>query len=346
MMKTKKIYMNDWLTANARNQTQPADKWYVDFANRLLPLIDSSPLYAGHTFYDLTQTAIRISLYFYDTIAQSGGWKVFCDKYRQLYHQTLPFYECTDYIDDEINLPDVCLLLWDSLSQPALLPDEDHPELQAFADLHAPFHFQNPYDKELLELAGKLYDEMDSLFEEAPIGEIPSPDSWMMNSQVLETPSLPLPEITPDSRLTKDVERCLKYSNGYPLLYFATYRELHTFLTQELKWEDHPDGLLADLKDEKNFVIYANAKGMLMAPGVAACFCDARNAAYHASTAAAEAYKLFCLPGHCPFDLLKYGMQHGLLPDAQLPFPQGKEVLQNNWDFITRYFLDEYYEGE
>ena len=35
-----------------------------------------------------------------------------------------------------------------------------------------------------------------------------------------------------------------------------------------------------------------------------------------------------------------------LLPDAQLPFPQGKEVLQNNWDFITRYFLDEYYEGE
>lgn len=187
---------------------------------------------------------------------------------------------------------------------------------------------------------------MDSLFEEAPIGEIPSPDSWMMNSQVLETPSLPLPEITPDSRLTKDVERCLKYSNGYPLLYFATYRELHTFLTQELKWEDHPDGLLTDLKDEKNFVIYANGKGMLMAPGVAACFCDARNAAYHASTAAAEAYKLFCLPGHCPFDLLKYGMQHGLLPDAQLPFPQGKEVLQNNWDFITRYFLDEYYEGE
>ena len=44
MMKTKKIYMNDWLTANARNQTQPADKWYADFANRLLPLIGSSPL--------------------------------------------------------------------------------------------------------------------------------------------------------------------------------------------------------------------------------------------------------------------------------------------------------------
>lgn len=346
MMKTKKIYMNRWLEANERQQTQPADGWYVDFANRLLPLIAASPLYAGLTFYSQTETAIRASLYFYDTIAQSGGWKTFSNKYRKLYNQPLPFYNCTDYIDDEINLSDVCLLLWDSLSQPALLFDEDYPELQKSADTHNPFHFQDPYDKELLTLAQKLYDEMDSLFEEAPIGEMPSPDSWMMDTRLMDTPTLPLPEVTPDTRLTKDAERILKYSNGYPLLYFATYRELHTFLTQVLEWEDHPDSLLADLKGEKDFVIYANAKGMLMAPGVAACFCDARNAAYNASTAAAEAYKLFCLPGHCPFDLLKYGMQHGLLPDAQLPFPQGKEALQNNWDFITRYFLDEYYEGE
>ena len=76
------------------------------------------------------------------------------------------------------------------------------------------------------------------------------------------------------------------------------------------------------------------------------CFCDARNPAYNAQVAASEGYKLFCLPGHCPFDLLKYGMNHGLLPDAALPFAGGKELLQHNWDFITRYFLGEYYEGE
>ena len=156
----------------------------------------------------------------------------------------------------------------------------------------------------------------------------------------------PLPEVTPDSRLTKDVERCLQYSQGNPLLYFATYEELRVFLVGTLEWEDHPDGILADLKAEKDFVVYANTKGMLLAPGVAACFRDSHNPAYDAQTATAEGYELFCLPGRCPFDLLKYGMQNNLLCDVALPFDRGREILQQNWDFIARYFLGEYYEGD
>ena len=67
---------------------------------------------------------------------------------------------------------------------------------------------------------------------------------------------------------------------------------------------------------------------------------------YDAQTATAEGYELFCLPGRCPFDLLKYGMQNNLLCDAALPFDRGREILQQNWDFIARYFLGEYYEGD
>ena len=236
---------------------------------------------------------------------------------------------CNGYIDDEINRDDVCFLLWKNLT-----------------GLHPSFHFQPPHEVSLLTLAGQLYDRMDSLFEEAPINEIPSTETWVMDLGLLDTVTTPLPEVTPDSRLTKDVERCLAYSHGHPLLYFATYGDLHAFLTGTLEWEDHPGGVLADLKDEKDFVIYANAKGMLLAPGVASCFCDSRNSAYDAPPATAEAYELFCLPGRCPFDLLKYGMQHGLLPDAALPFAGGREVLQRHWDFIARYFLGEYYEGD
>lgn len=35
----------------------------------------------------------------------------------------------------------------------------------------------------------------------------------------------------------------------------------------------------------------------------------------------------------------KYGMLKGILSDVQLPFPNGKEVLYENWDFIVRYYL-------
>lgn len=328
-MKTTPIYMKRWLEANGRKRALPGDTWYLNFANEVLPLVTASPLFQGHAASKAAQTALDTALYFQDAIAQTGGWKAFTARYRMLYGQPLPFYACNGYIDDEINRDDVCFLLWKNLT-----------------GLHPSFHFQPPHEVSLLTLAGQLYDRMDSLFEEAPINEIPSTETWVMDLGLLDTVTTPLPEVTPDSRLTKDVERCLAYSHGHPLLYFATYGDLHAFLTGTLEWEDHPGGVLADLKDEKDFVIYANAKGMLLAPGVASCFCDSRNSAYDAPTATAEAYELFCLPGRCPFDLLKYGMQHGLLPDAALPFAGGREVLQQHWDFIARYFLGEYYEGD
>lgn len=328
-MKTTPIYMKRWLEANGRKRALPGDTWYLNFANEVLPLVTASPLFQGHAASKAAQTALDTALYFQDAIAQTGGWKAFTARYRMLYGQPLPFYACNGYIDDEINRDDVCFLLWKNLT-----------------GLHPSFHFQPPHEVSLLTLAGQLYDRMDSLFEEAPINEIPSTETWVMDLGLLDTVTTPLPEVTPDSLLTKDVERCLAYSHGHPLLYFATYGDLHAFLTGTLEWEDHPGGVLADLKDEKDFVIYANAKGMLLAPGVASCFCDSRNSAYDAPTATAEAYELFCLPGRCPFDLLKYGMQHGLLPDAALPFAGGREVLQRHWDFIARYFLGEYYEGD
>ena len=328
-MKTPPIYMKRWLEANGRMRTLPGDAWYLNFANEVLPLLTTSSLFAGSTADKLSETALGIALYFQDAIAQSGGWKTFTARYHMLYGQPLPFYACNGYIDDEINRDDVCFLLWKSLS-----------------DVHPSFFFQNPHEDSLLTLARQLYDRMDALFEEAPINEVPSPEKWVMEPSLLETPFAPLPEVNPGSPLTKDVERCLQYSHGHPLLYFKTYGELHAFLTDVLHWENHPDGVLADLKDEKDFVIYANAKGMLLAPGVAACFRDSVNSAYDARTAAAKGYELFCHPGRCPFDLLKYGMRHGLLPDAALPFDGGKEVLQQHWDFIARYFLGAYYEGD
>mgnify|MGYP001777227705 CR=1 FL=1 len=253
-MKTTPIYMKRWLEANGRKRALPGDTWYLNFANEVLPLVAASPLFQDHAAGKAAQTALDTALYFQDAIAQAGGWKAFTARYRMLYGQPLPFYACNDYIDDEINRDDVCFLLWKNLS-----------------GLHPSFHFLPPHEAFLMTLAGQLYDRMDSLFEEAPINEIPSTETWVMDLGLLDTVTTPLPEVTPDSRLTKDVERCLAYSHGHPLLYFATYGALHAFLTGTLEWEDHPGGVLADLKDEKDFVIYANAKGMLLAPGVASC---------------------------------------------------------------------------
>ncbi|OKZ07169.1 MAG: hypothetical protein BHV75_17175 [Bacteroides oleiciplenus] len=332
-MKQARIYMKRWLGANERDKQVSTDSWYLNFANQLLSLIDQSPLYRKKAEDDKVDAALSLALYLQDAIAQTGGWKEFSDGYHTLYQSYLPFYKLTDsYVPDEINVEDISFIQWTLLSRYAIFMED-------------PVIIQNPHDPDLLELSQKVYDVMDASFEEAPICEEPSSFLWVMGPDLLEMPLVPLPEIKPGMPLKKDVKRCLAYSKGEPLLYFATYDELRNFFVEELKWENRNECLLPDLKDEKNFVIYANAKGMLVAPNTSYCFRDPNNPTYDAAKAATRGYKLFTHPGACPCDLLKYGMTKGLFPDLQLPFPGGKEVLQEFWDFIARYFLCEYYEG-
>lgn len=325
--------MKRWLGANERNKQVSADSWYLDFALQLLPLIDQSPLYSKKSEDEKVDAAVSFTMYLQDAIAQSGGWKGFSDAYYKLYKSYLPFYKLTDsYVPDEINVEDIAFIQWTLLSRYVIFEGD-------------PMIFQNPHDPDLLDFSQKIYDMMDASFEEAPIGDEPSTPIWVMGLDLLEMPQVPLPEIVPGTPLKKDVENCLAYSKGEPLLYFATYDELRKFFIEELKWENKNENLLPKLRDEKNFVIYANAKGMLVAPNVSYCFCDPRNPTYNAEAAASKGYRFFTYPGACPFDALKYGMVKGLLPDLQLPFPGGKEVLHEYWDFIARYFLYEYYEG-
>lgn len=331
-MKTAPIFMKQWLAANKRTRILSGDQWYLDFAAKILPIVKLSPLFEED---DNAQknAAISLCVYFQDVIARTGGWKIFSDTYHSLYNTYLPFYQLSDsYIPDEINPEDIAFVLWTLKSHPALNePDE--------------YALHNPHDKGLSTLAQEIYKLMDENFEEAPINETPS-SSWVTGTNLLDTPSTPLPEITPETRLSKNVEYSLEYSSGNPLLYFTTYKELCKFFVEVLKWEDTPSSLLPDLQHNKEFVIYANAKGMLIAPDVAAYFREAHNPMYNAERAAAKGYELFCRPGTCPFDLIKYGMGQGILPEVQLPFPDGKEILHKNWDFIARYYLCEYYEGD
>lgn len=89
---------------------------------------------------------------------------------------------------------------------------------------------------------------MDASFEEAPICDEPSSPIWVMGLDLLEMPQVPLPEIKPGMQLKKDVENCLAYSKGEPLLYFSAYDELCKFFIEELKWENKNESLLPELK--------------------------------------------------------------------------------------------------
>lgn len=184
-MKPVPIFMKQWLEANERTRILPGDQWYLDFSIKTLPILKASPLFK-ESEYAQKDAATSLGMYFQDAIAQTGGWKTFSEAYYALYNRHLPFYRLSDsYIPDEINLEDVAFVLWTLKSHFAIFnPDE--------------YTLQDPFDKDLLALAQKVYKLMDENFEKAPINEEPSSVLWLMGPDLLDMPLEPLPEITPE----------------------------------------------------------------------------------------------------------------------------------------------------
>lgn len=76
------INMQYWLGANERTHVLPTDKWYLDFATSILPLVKTSPLFNKEDLRTQIDAAISLGMYFQDAIAQSGGWKLFSEAFQ------------------------------------------------------------------------------------------------------------------------------------------------------------------------------------------------------------------------------------------------------------------------
>lgn len=142
----------------------------------------------------------------------------------------------------------------------------------------------------------------------------------------------------------------MKASNGESLMFIPSYDALKEFFINGLKWEDNEDNMMPDLKDMQNFVLHVNPKGMLIAPNIAEYVKDARNPMYNAEEARKNALDLFTVQGACPADLLRFLEESNRLPDAGFISKKGEEygkkVFHENWDFISRLFLESYYRAE
>lgn len=71
-MKTAAIQMKQWLGANERERVCSADMWYINFANKVFPIVKQSPLFMDDDDYTQRDATISLALYFQDAIAQTG----------------------------------------------------------------------------------------------------------------------------------------------------------------------------------------------------------------------------------------------------------------------------------
>ncbi len=333
MANNTKIYMQEWLNLHSYQRSTTDDQWYLDLSHQLLTTIHVDDLLADLHKNLKKQLALSLAVYLEDAIAQKGGWIRFKKELLRLYNRELPFYELDDsnYISDEINIEDIQFILWTIFS---LNVDEDGNNL-----------FIDPFSKSLKRVATEIYETLDEKFEEAPVTAGLSLD-WIMDLEQLNKKTRELPTSELGQCKSDSAKKFLTYTQGEPLQFFDSYTALKDFFVNVLEWENKPEALMPEMEIFSNFVLYANTKGLLMAPDAAIYFDAPHNKLFDKEKAVKEGYVIFCEGGNCPFDLIKYGMKRGLLDHIELPIENGKDIFRANWDFISRWYLGEFYEGD
>lgn len=332
IQKDSKIFMQEWLDLHTYQRNNADDKWYLEMATKLLSVINEIETLNNLSAFLKKTLALSLAVYLEDAVSEGGGWNRFKAEFLKLYKKQLPFYILdATYVDDEINVDDVQFILWSVLSL--------NEDAEGNVDFIDPLHL------DLLMASDTLYNVLDKAFEEAPVTEAMSVD-WIMDLDQLKRKPKALPTFDLADCKSDSARKFLTHTKGYPLQFFATYDDMKKFFVDVLEWDNKPEALMPEMEIFANFILFANSKGLLMAPDAAPYFESPNNPLFNMDKAVDEGYLLFCEEGNCPYDLLKYGMAEGMLNHIELPVPNGRLLFEENQDFISRWFLGEFYEGD
>ena len=152
----KRIFRNTWLDVRPFEHDLPTDQFYIKLSNRLKELCyRNTGLFSE--FKELEEEDYDIlscmaAAYFEDVVSSIGVFQTFVRICRKKCGKTLPFFhleEYDEYLEDDINEPDIEFLIWYYLSQKF-----DYVVL--------------PHDPCIATMAGIFFEELDAQWDYAP----------------------------------------------------------------------------------------------------------------------------------------------------------------------------------
>lgn len=169
------------------------------------------------------------------------------------------------------------------------------------------------------------------------------PDYALFAEEGEKTQTFKIPE-SDEEKATKqsEYERFTAAAEGHPLVYFTNKQDAEAFFA----------GIGFDKKetDEWNIpqksAFYATPEdGVRFISHELECIKDERNPFYNQAQAEKDALSFFMVE-HCAPSLLRTLEENGMLADAQgkslVSEARSKAIIHENWDFLMRYFLNEY----
>lgn len=197
-------------------------------------------------------------------------------------------------------------------------------------------------DPELMqsEDVTKLHNRMEQSMMEDPTGPLALfiPE-WL---QLIIDGKLPSGR-KPDRGIHPYYEKFVAATGGKRVRYFSDYEEMNRFFIDKMGW-DKDEEHLPVMKQERNFVVMVNPRrGMLVARNAALCIADPDNPYYNQDYSKENAFDFLTVRGRCPADLVKFAFENGWLKDAVFPGTDDHKLVADNYDFIARCYLQQYY---
>lgn len=153
----KKIYLRDWLLFKPYSSQTATDSYYLKLSNDVkFALTNNRQSFVLQIYLEktaLNQLACFLTSYFEDVISETKIWNSFIGIHKRLYKKQLPFYVMDEYSEREVNIQDICFLIW------------------YFLNTIQQEKFISPFNDFIIETAKKVTGIFDKEWEYAPENE-------------------------------------------------------------------------------------------------------------------------------------------------------------------------------
>jgi len=161
------------------------------------------------------------------------------------------------------------------------------------------------------------------------------------------------PTLSPKQKISDKVENdkltngfVLKNNNNSPIAYFRNTKGLFSFLMKLFPDTAKNELILSDMKNDSDFVIFTHPNmGLVVYPNLAKWIKDKNNPCYNKKSASDHAISILCGGYSCQREFLEYVIKNNLIPDARINSlngeDYGRKLVQQNLDFIIRFFQPE-----
>lgn len=154
----EKIYIKRWLDLKPYESQTPTDGYYLKLCNEVKKsIITNKQSFVLQIYLDndeIDVLACFLTSYFEDLISETNIWNTFIKVHKKLYGKFMPFYKTDEYYEQEINLSDICFLIW------------------YFMNTIQKEKFIAPFNDFIIETSNKVMDVFENAWEYAPENEL------------------------------------------------------------------------------------------------------------------------------------------------------------------------------